>query len=159
MPLRGPYAPILPELDPFLFAAIGEEANGMPLSVLSALARLGLDPRGEAARLSHLANEPAADQLAGTIARLPDRNWTPSEMRRIAGGLIDLLPSVTKSGDAAQLASRADRASGAWSSPFLILLALAGAILIGLAAHGYLSSGRQGAAPSASHADDAHLGK
>ena len=41
--------------DPFLFAAIGEEQNGMLLSVLSALARLDLDPWYEAASL-----EPAA---------------------------------------------------------------------------------------------------
>jgi hypothetical protein len=47
MPLRRPYAPVLPELDPFLFAAVGEEVNGIPLSVVSALARLGLDPREE----------------------------------------------------------------------------------------------------------------
>jgi hypothetical protein len=71
MPLRGPYVPVLPELDPFLFASVGEEVDGIPLSVLSALSRLGLDPRGEAARLSDLAGEAAADQLAWTIARLP----------------------------------------------------------------------------------------
>ena len=34
------------EFDAFLFAHIGEEKNGMLLSVLSALARLDLDPGG-----------------------------------------------------------------------------------------------------------------
>ena len=34
----------------FLFATVCEEANGMQLSVLSALARLNLDPWEEAAR-------------------------------------------------------------------------------------------------------------
>ena len=43
-----------PEFDPFLFAPIGAEPNGMPLSVLSALARIGADPWQEAARLTAL---------------------------------------------------------------------------------------------------------
>ena len=54
MPLRRAFAPMLPEFDSFLFAAVGEERDGIPLSVLSALSRLGLDPRDEAARLSRL---------------------------------------------------------------------------------------------------------
>ena len=48
----------------------------MPLSVLSALSRLGLDPRDEAARLAHLTKEAAADQLARMIARLYERRWS-----------------------------------------------------------------------------------
>ena len=42
------------------------------MSVLSALSRLDLDPRDEAARLSRLTKEAAADQLANMIARLSD---------------------------------------------------------------------------------------
>lgn len=41
----------------------------MPLSVLSALSRLDLDPHDEAARLSDLADDAAAAQQARTIAR------------------------------------------------------------------------------------------
>ena len=40
--------------DPFLFSEIGEERNGMLLSMVSALARLDLDPWREAASLSRL---------------------------------------------------------------------------------------------------------
>jgi hypothetical protein len=159
MPLRGPHAPVLPELDAFLFAAVGEEINGMPLSVLSALARLGLDPRDEAARLSHLANEPAADQLAGTIARLPGGRWTSPEMQSIAAGLVELLPRARISGSSDEVTGSADRKTSLRPSPLLILLALAGALLIGLAAHGALSSGHQETAQPASHADAADLGK
>jgi hypothetical protein len=36
------------EFGAFLFASIGEESNGMALSVISALARLGIDPWQEA---------------------------------------------------------------------------------------------------------------
>jgi hypothetical protein len=93
MPLRRAFAPMLPEFDSFLFAAVGEERDGIPLSVMSALSRLGLDPRDEAARLSHLTKEAAADQLARMIARLSDRRWPLSEARRIAGGLIERLPT------------------------------------------------------------------
>jgi hypothetical protein len=40
------------DFDAFLFAPVGEERNGMLLSVLSALARLDVDPWQEAARLA-----------------------------------------------------------------------------------------------------------
>ena len=76
MTLRRAYAPMFPEFDAFLFASVGEEVDGVPLSVLSALSRLGLDPRDEAARLAHLTREAAADQLARMIARLYDRRWS-----------------------------------------------------------------------------------
>src|ERR1044071_5766235 len=92
MSLPGPYAPMRPEFDRFLFATVGEEIDGVPLSVLSALSRLGLDPRDEAARLAHLTKEAAADQLANMIARLSDRCWSLSQVSEIAGGLIERLP-------------------------------------------------------------------
>jgi hypothetical protein len=45
MALRPAYAPELPEMDPFLFASVGEEIDGIPLTVLSALSQLDVDPR------------------------------------------------------------------------------------------------------------------
>src|SRR4029077_12450560 len=98
MTLRRGYAPMLPEFDAFLFASVGEEVDGMPLSVLSALSRLGLDPRDEAARLARLTKEAAADQLAKMITRLSDRRWTISEAQRIASGLIERLPAANAFG-------------------------------------------------------------
>src|SRR6266702_4890968 len=92
MTLRRAYEPPLPEFDAFLFASVGEEVDGVPLSVLSVLSRLGLDPRDEAARLAQLTREAAADQLAGMIAPLFDRRWSTLEVRRIANGLIERLP-------------------------------------------------------------------
>ena len=88
MPLRRVFAPPLPEFDTFLFASVGEEAEGVPLSVLSALSRLDLDPREEAVRLSRLTKEAAAEQLASMIARLSDRCWTLSEAHRVAAGSL-----------------------------------------------------------------------
>jgi hypothetical protein len=135
MSLRGEWAPALPELDRFLFASVGEEVDGMPLSVLSALARLNLDPRGEAARLSRVAGEAAADQLARTLARLPGGRWTASEMQRIAAGLVELLPLATKGGKDDADTSSADRKISARALRFLVYVALTGALL-GLLAFG-----------------------
>jgi hypothetical protein len=59
------------DLNDFLFAAVGDEANGMPLNVVSALTRLGVDPWDEAARLSALPKAVAVETLASMIARLP----------------------------------------------------------------------------------------
>src|ERR1051325_5536444 len=94
MVLHSACAPVLPEMDPFLFASVGEEIAGIPLSVLSALAQLDLDPRNEAARLSNLKREAAASHLGRLFARLPDRPWTPSEIRKIASTLVELLPTA-----------------------------------------------------------------
>lgn len=139
MTLRPAYAPTLPEFDAFLFASVGEEVDGVPLSVLSALSRLGLDPRDEAARLAHLTKEAAADQLARMIARLYDQRWSVAEARRIAGGLIERLPMASAVGKAGRAASGARPTVGFAASSYLIYVALALAILVGLFAAGALS--------------------
>src|SRR5438094_588627 len=69
-----------------------DRAESAVVSVLTALARLELDPWDEAARLAHLTREAAADQLARMIARLSDRCWNEGEARRISDGLINRLP-------------------------------------------------------------------
>jgi hypothetical protein len=155
MVLRHAYAPELPEMDPFLFASVGEEVNGIPLSVLSALARLGVDPRDEATRLSHLTSETAASQLARMFARLPDRPWTSPEIRRIASRLVELLPAPPKGGDNGQVASATNRKLSPMASRHLIHLALAlsGALVFGLIAHGYVTSDGHETAPPVSQAD------
>jgi hypothetical protein len=52
-----------PEFDQFLGASIGEDRNGTGLSVLSALARLDVDPWKEATSLARLPREAAAVRL------------------------------------------------------------------------------------------------
>jgi hypothetical protein len=56
------------EFEPFLLAPVGEESNGMLLSVLSGLARLDVDPWEEAAGLP---GDAATRKLASLIAALP----------------------------------------------------------------------------------------
>lgn len=140
MPLRRAFAPMLPEFDSFLFATVGEELDGVPLSVLSVLSRLGLDPRDEAARLSHLTKEAAADQLARMIARLSDRRWTLSEARGIAGGLIERLPTSSTAAKLHRLETGAGPIPGFRASrPVYAVLLIA--LLAGLIAGGFLVLG------------------
>jgi hypothetical protein len=85
------------EFNDFLYAPIGVERNEMPLSVLSALARLNLDPWGEAAELSKLPKHTATQRLATLIARLPTGRWVHADCGVIAGRLIELLPNRSPS--------------------------------------------------------------
>jgi hypothetical protein len=80
------------EFDDFLFAPIGEGRNDVPLSVLSALARLGIDPWEEAAELARVSREIATQRLASLIAALPDGPSAHLDSGRIAARLISLLP-------------------------------------------------------------------
>ena len=92
MTLRESFRPLRPDLDRFLFAAVGDEIDGIPLSVISALTRLGLDPWQEAGRLSLPSNREAVEQLARLIAELPSVFRPLDEAREIADRLIQLLP-------------------------------------------------------------------
>ena len=90
--LRRSFRPLRPEFDKFLFATVGDEIDGIPISVVSALARLGLDPREEAGRLSWLGNREAVEQLARLIAEMPGSFRPLGEARLLADGLVGLLP-------------------------------------------------------------------
>ena len=151
MVLHSVYAPVLPEMDPFLFASVGEEVEGIPLSVLSALAQLGLDPRNEAARLSNLTSEAAASQLGRLFARLPDRPWTSLEIQGIASTLVELLPAAQNGGKKSDPITSATRGKlSPITSGHLIYLAMAlsGALAFGLIADGFVASdNREAASP------------
>ena len=96
MALRPLFAPLRPDLDPFLFAVVAEGENGIPLSTISALTQLDLDPWDEAGRLAGLAKGDAVEQLTGLLLRLPGPSRPPAEeVRQIAIVLIDLLPCAS----------------------------------------------------------------
>src|SRR5258708_23223544 len=92
MALRPEYSLGHSEYNAFLFAAVGDEKVRLPLTVLTALTRLGFDPWREAARLSDLPRETPARAFAGTIAMLPEGDWKPSGSEAIAAPLVNLLP-------------------------------------------------------------------
>jgi hypothetical protein len=80
------------EFDNFLFAPISDDRNGMVLSVVSALARLDVDPWQEAAELTRLPGDAATERLSLLIATLPAGSpmlWDP---KIIAARLVALLP-------------------------------------------------------------------
>jgi hypothetical protein len=95
-----------PEFGDFLYAPVGEDRNEMPLSVLSALARLDVDPWKEADELSKLPKDTATQRLASLIARLHGGRWTNADSEAIADRLIELLPH--RSPSEAPLAQRAN---------------------------------------------------
>jgi len=87
-----------PEYNAFLYATIGAEANGTSLSVLSAMARMNLDPWKEAASLAGLSGKAAAGRLAALIDALPDRSPAADESGMIAARLVKLLPQQGRLG-------------------------------------------------------------
>src|ERR1700733_7054105 len=80
------------EFDTFLLAPIGEDKNGMLLSVLSALARMDIDPWEEASKLAQLPVEVATRTLASLITALPGGPPARSDPETVATRLIALLP-------------------------------------------------------------------
>jgi hypothetical protein len=80
--------------EPFLYASVGEDKAGIELTVLSALARLGLDPWNEAARLADLPRAAAVQALSKSIALLPLGNWREADSPEIAARLVDRLPAA-----------------------------------------------------------------
>jgi hypothetical protein len=83
------------EFNAFLFSTIGEGRNGMPLSVVSLLARRDLDPWLEAASLAAMPADAASQRLDSLIRALPDQPLTLPDSRTIATRLIALLPRWT----------------------------------------------------------------
>ncbi len=69
----------------------------MQLSVLSALARLGLDPWQEAANLALQPGTSATKRLTCVLAELPDEPSIHRDHASIAARLVALLPSQARS--------------------------------------------------------------
>ncbi len=125
MPSSDAFALRRSGLNEFLFAAVGTEANGMTLSLVSVFARLGNDPWQEAGRLAGLPKPEATESLARTIANMPSSVWPLQAATAIATRLIALLP--TQSGESRR--SQWTSADGAKAGRFLMI----GLILMSLA--------------------------
>jgi hypothetical protein len=81
-----------PEFDDFLCASIGEDRNGTGLSVLSALARLDVDPWQEATSLARMPREAAAMRMTALIDALPLEPASAIPSKANAADLVALLP-------------------------------------------------------------------
>jgi len=78
--------------DAFLYAVLGEDHAGNAVSVLSALARLGLDPWVEAAGLSAMSKDGARKHLGLLLVRFHDVPALGRDPGAIIPQLVDLLP-------------------------------------------------------------------
>ncbi len=81
--------------DGFLYADLGQDRAGNTVSVLSALARLGLDPWDEAADLSALSHDKARSRLEGLLARFYDVPGLGRDPGATIPRLVDLLPNAS----------------------------------------------------------------
>ncbi len=131
MALRPEFSLGHSEFNDFLFAIVGEEDNGTPLTVLSALTRLDLDPWAEAARLSDLPPDKASRALAVAIALLPAGDWQVSDAPAIAGRLVESLPK-RRAPMASPPPVRAPRPKMKPATMVLLVAALAAVSLFGL---------------------------
>ncbi len=131
MTLRREYSLGHSEYNAFLFASVGEEKIGMPLTVLTALTRLDVDPWLEAARLADLSKEAALQAFTATIARLPEGDWKASDAGAIAARLLNWLPGKSAPAVPAMAVRRSvgDRMKSGLA-PWLIWGVLAVAILL-----------------------------
>jgi hypothetical protein len=119
------------DLNDFLFADVGTEANGMMLRVVSVLARGGSDPWQEAERLAALPAAAAGAALSSLISGMPLSPWSPADAALIADRLIRLLPSGTKrAGNAVAVAARSRK-----SLPVVVALLCLG-VAVGYALSG-----------------------
>jgi hypothetical protein len=136
---NDPISPVSPTVNQFLFADVGVEANGMVLSVLSALSRQGIDPWEEAKQLSNIPKKKAVRRLAQTIEDMPGSLWPMSAATAIAARLVVLLPahelkescSISNEpgdGTTTRLLEQG-RQKGSWR--LFYALALLGAVMIG----------------------------
>jgi hypothetical protein len=146
-------APMIgPAFDPFLVAVIGEDRNEKTVSVLSALARLDVDPWEEVASLAIMPRALARDRLAALIGALPDAPKMQKSANEVAGDLIGLLPS---SGEAmmarAKIVSSGTGLSRDSSNAAPLAIAALLALFLALLAY----RGLVDAAPILTHADGA----
>lgn len=81
------------EFNGFLFEQIGADDRGRQVTVVSALARLDMDPWAEAERLSLLPDETAALSVAMVLSRLPEIAFGFTNTQQTAKRLVQLLPN------------------------------------------------------------------
>jgi hypothetical protein len=81
------------DFDPFLYAPVGDDQHGGLLSVISALARVGVDPWEQAAMLARLPLDAAVGALSALLEKLPAGSGKPADATHVATRLVALLPN------------------------------------------------------------------
>ena len=109
---RARFSTLNASYDDFLFAPVCEEKNGMRLSVLSALARMNVDPREEATRLAAMPKAIAEKTLLSIFDAVSGRSWKSPEAAAIAARLIRLLPQPSEAATVAATTTAQGPAQG-----------------------------------------------
>ncbi|MEO5755494.1 MAG: hypothetical protein ABIQ51_01440 [Mesorhizobium sp.] len=133
--MTGPTSPSPPgsEFKSFLQAQIYDNKDGGLLSVLSALARLDIDPWQEAAALAKLSKESAVGRLSSLLARLPADPSMPADMGALAARLIPLLPHAANRTASAKKAGPVHATSASPTTPnYIVFSMLLAAVIFGL---------------------------
>jgi hypothetical protein len=89
---RARFSTLNARYDDFLFAPVCEDANGMRVSVISALARTNVDPWEEATRLAAMPKAIAEKTLLSILDLVSGRSWKSPEAAAIVARLVRLLP-------------------------------------------------------------------
>lgn len=85
--------PLGNDLDPFLQASVGDDENGQPVTVLSTLARLGVDPWEEATALTALSADAARTRFSALLATIRDVPALAAQIDQVSRRLTLLLPA------------------------------------------------------------------
>ena len=88
--------PLRTEFNAFLFSPIANDPNGMHLTLLSALARSGVDPWAEAAELAALSRDSATQKLVSLLGRVPNGPPPGDAIETRAARLVALLHAPVK---------------------------------------------------------------
>ncbi|MEO0916225.1 MAG: hypothetical protein AAFY31_04475 [Pseudomonadota bacterium] len=95
MPASDVLHPDGSDFDAFLQAELGEDENGVAVTVLSALARVGLEPWTEAKELARLGRKDAEVRLNEHLVAITDVPALDLASRSEAAKLVSLLPKRT----------------------------------------------------------------
>lgn len=114
-----------PEFGRFLYAPVGEDRNGYVVTVLSAFARLGLDPWNETAELAELGRDAGRARLALLLSRFLDVPALGSDHRKVARDLCLLLPESPSTRKLAQAGAKIAMGRPMSSGAFWTILAIA----------------------------------
>ncbi|MFE0753458.1 hypothetical protein ACFW16_05885 [Inquilinus sp. NPDC058860] len=112
-------------LNAFLFADVGAESNGMPLSVVSMLGRLGGDPWATASRLAGQPRDATVLELAEIITGTARAERSSAEIMAIATRLASLLPGTGPASSIAAQPRLQSAVLGRWNGGALVVLVLA----------------------------------
>jgi len=140
------------EFDRFLFSPLGDDRNGLPVSVISLLARLNLDPWQEAGELAALSREAASKRLASSLDTLKDTALRHANSEALVLRLLALLPRRVTSGVVAAVTGSGGLATTHHGTRIIGIVFITSAIfLIGsqiFAAHRHAASPPAGAGPA-----------